>query len=819
MSCYREGVPKTLPAVLRFAAHAPDTGGSLGRARASALARHHRDCEGRSPRLLIACLFFLVCFALLMSLTATARAAVCPAGGATNPAAPQATFLYSYRVAFNAPARLAVDAADRVYIADPKTGRIVVRDAEGRVVHAQTDLGAPSSVAVDGQDRIYVGDGTAGKVTVYSRDWAPLFLLGQGDGEFTQPGDIAVDNATGNVYVTDTKAHRVNVYGGDGKWLRSFGEEGRRDGQFNHPSGVFVTADAVLVADQRNGRIQRFDLDGNFCAVLGRRSVNYPQGIWVDNSGRILVADAFQGHVVVLDDNGNKLGVIGEFGDAQGKLRTPQDVVMDSYGRLFVTSANGARVDIFGISPYSDPERYVPATVQILPGQLDRAQTGGTVTGLIEMPGYPLSSMVTGSVTANGVPAVSGSWLIGDNNRNGTLDVLVNFSGDALLATLPTSDYAPVTVRGGVGAMLFEATATVAVAYTVGNDDIDAAADGSDVAAADDDADGVVNGQDLCAGSGGSQAVDGSGCSIAQYCPAAGGAWENHGQYVTCVRRYVRQFVDAGVLSAREGRALVVAARGSGGRGARVALRRAQRAGAVAGAAASASLAAVPSATAVAGGGEAVATGGVLQNILGYLGFRFDAPASDTVTDAAVDVSAVPHTEGGAGQPPASNDAQTSETQASEPVKTAEDLPEDQGDTDTAQSDQAAEPVADADGDGVSDYTDMCPGSDAQDAIDTNGCSVVQLCACDSQSTGTPRDTHRRYVACVSQNADVFVAAGLLSERHRSDLVDSAAAASCGAPGGETASDDTRDRERQRRLAMRRGESPSWTGYTEGGAK
>ncbi len=335
---------------------------------------------------LIACLPILSCLALLNPLSSLAQTANCPAVGEAPPA-PQVTYLRSYRVSFHSPARLAVDADDRVYITDPLKGRIVVRDSEGRVVHEQKGLGFPNSVAVDGQGRIYVGDKASGAVTVHTPDWEPLFTLGQGHGEFAQPGDIAIDRATGHAYVTDTNAHRVKVYGSDGQWLRSFGEQGSGNGQFNHPSGVYVTADAVLVADQGNRRIQRFDPDGNFCAVLARRRVNYPQGIWVDGSERILVADAFQGNVRVLDQNGLELDHIGGFGDAKGDMRIPLDLAMDRFGRLFVSSANGARVDMFGVSAYTDPEVYVPATVDITPKQLDRAQTGITVTGLIEVPG------------------------------------------------------------------------------------------------------------------------------------------------------------------------------------------------------------------------------------------------------------------------------------------------------------------------------------------------------------------------------------------------------------------------------------------------
>ncbi len=826
MSYYREGVPKPLSAVVRNAAHASDPGSSLGRSRTSFPVYRNVRCDHQHnfATALAACLFFLFCVALLSSFGSIAWAAGCAAVGASPPA-PQVTFLRSYRVSFNSPARLAVDADDQVYVADPINGRIVVRGADGRVVHQQNDLGFPNSVAVDSQGRIYVGDRNAGAVTVYTPGWQPLLVLGQGDGEFQLPGDIAIHATSGNVYVTDTDAHMVKVYDANGRPLRSFGGEGVGDGQLINPSGIFVAGDNVLVADHGNKRLQRFDLDGNYCAALYANSLTNPQGIWADSAGRIYVADAFQGQVMVLDGGGVQIDVLGGFGQRPGQLRTPLDVVMDAAGRLFVSSATSGRVDIFGVAPYTDPERYAPATVRIAPGQLDRGQAGSTVTGLIEVPGYPLSQVSVGSITANGVPAKVSPLLIGDNNRNGKPDVLVNFSGDALLATLPTAAQTTVTVRGSVGVMQFEAADVVAVVHTVANDDNDG--DG-DVVVADDDADGVVNNQDACAGSDAQQPVDASGCSIAQYCPAAGpavgGYWRNHRQYVACVQQQARLFVNAGLISATQGRAVVTAAKAPGNRGANVARSQVREAGTVFGRAISRAPSGPPPSARAAvrshASSDAVQTGGVLQGILGYLGYEFDEPTTDPVVDDAAEQSLtpLPDTENADLSPDPGSEK--TEQSGREVAKAAEDAPAG-NDKDAAQSAQQepSEPaVSDSDRDGVSDYADMCPGSDAEDAVDTTGCSVVQLCPCDSQPTDRPWHTHRQYVACVADNADAFATTGLVSERQRAGLIDDAVTSSCGAANNEMASAQ-RDRDGQQHAAARHSVRRKGDRDNEGGAQ
>jgi hypothetical protein len=61
-------------------------------------------------------------------------------------------------------------------------------------------------------------------VEVYDADYTYLFKLGTGDGEFSQPNDIAIDS-TDKVYVVDKGEHTVKIYNSDGTYSTSFGIE------------------------------------------------------------------------------------------------------------------------------------------------------------------------------------------------------------------------------------------------------------------------------------------------------------------------------------------------------------------------------------------------------------------------------------------------------------------------------------------------------------------------------------------------------------------------------------------------------------------
>ncbi|MEW6320629.1 MAG: DUF642 domain-containing protein [Acidobacteriota bacterium] len=82
--------------------------------------------------------------------------------------------------------------------------------------------------------------------------------------------------------------------------------------------------------------------------------------------------------------------------------------------------------------------------------------------------------------------------------------------------------------------------------------------------ALDGDADGVPDRRDRCGTTPAGSVVNADGCSVPDLCPcagpAAGGAWRNHGRYVSCTALAARNFVQAGRITSRQASALVSAA-------------------------------------------------------------------------------------------------------------------------------------------------------------------------------------------------------------------------------------------------------------------
>ena len=68
---------------------------------------------------------------------------------------------------------------------------------------------------------------------------------GSGEGMFKYPKGVAVSDRD-EIVVTDQLNHRVQVFDGNGTFLRSFGHKGENDGEFNHPAGIAINKDRQI---------------------------------------------------------------------------------------------------------------------------------------------------------------------------------------------------------------------------------------------------------------------------------------------------------------------------------------------------------------------------------------------------------------------------------------------------------------------------------------------------------------------------------------------------------------------------------------------
>ena len=174
---------------------------------------------------------------------------------------------------------------------------------------------------------------------------------GSAPGQFAEPRGIAVD-AHGSVYVADTKNHRIQVFDGTGRFLRSMGAKGNGDGQLNEPNGVAVDENGdVWVADTWNNRIVQFAADGRFQKAFADpdKALFGPRGILVSR-GTVYVTDTGNKRVIRFDRQGRHIGDWGSDGNHPGQFVEPVGIAADAAGRIAIADTGNHRVQVF------DPE-------------------------------------------------------------------------------------------------------------------------------------------------------------------------------------------------------------------------------------------------------------------------------------------------------------------------------------------------------------------------------------------------------------------------------------------------------------------------------
>lgn len=187
---------------------------------------------------------------------------------------------------------------------------------------------------------------TAPKVLHASAVWGGP---GSRPGRFNEPRDLDVDGA-GNIYVVDSKNHRVQKLSPEGKVLHVWGSKGNGPGQFQDPCGIAVGPDgSVYVADTWNHRIQKFDADGQFLKQWTASDPGFwgPRGVAVSPEGQVFVTDTGNKRIVVFTADGDYVRSWGSDGSQPGQLIEPVGIAIDPQGRVVVADTGNHRLQFF----------------------------------------------------------------------------------------------------------------------------------------------------------------------------------------------------------------------------------------------------------------------------------------------------------------------------------------------------------------------------------------------------------------------------------------------------------------------------------------
>jgi NHL repeat len=243
-----------------------------------------------------------------------------------------------------------VDRDDNIWIADKGSDMVIKFNPEGRVLMV---FGRKLEASDEGTEPLR----------------HPKPPLPPVDGMFRQVTDMAWD-AAGNTYISDGYINsRVAKIDKDGNWLKSWGEPGDGPGQFNTPHSIAVDAQGrVYVADRGNRRVQVFDGEGKFLrqitidvpvdpdalpaignkprAITGAMAPGAPWAICITpGTNQVLfTSDGYPGRIYKLTLDGKVLGMLGESGKQLKQFGWIHEIACPSETELYVAELLNWRV-------------------------------------------------------------------------------------------------------------------------------------------------------------------------------------------------------------------------------------------------------------------------------------------------------------------------------------------------------------------------------------------------------------------------------------------------------------------------------------------
>ena len=265
---------------------------------------------------------------------------------------------------FTTPAGVAVDGNGTVYISDSSQRGIVFIETPSGGSYTQNEYNFASNdpvserpilqgLAIDGAGNLYYSDGYGELVQQFTLNngaeiSSNLVAYPQQGNGLSDPQGLAADS-TGNVFIVDTGNNRVveEIYSSGNTYNQPAGSELQTvvASGLNAPEGVAVDASGkVYIADTGNNRILLETPTGGGAfsqSVLFNSGLSAPAGVAVDNVGDVFISDTGNKRVLVelLSGGSYTQSVVPISG-----LGSPQGIAVDASGNLFVADATSGNV-------------------------------------------------------------------------------------------------------------------------------------------------------------------------------------------------------------------------------------------------------------------------------------------------------------------------------------------------------------------------------------------------------------------------------------------------------------------------------------------
>ena len=233
------------------------------------------------------------------------------------------------------------------------------------------ELNNPRGIAIHYKTgNIYITDSGNHRVQVFSCNGDYIFMFSK---KMNEPVGICIFQ--NKVFVTQWGTHCINMYELEGKLIKSVGSKGNGRTQFDIPNGLDVSDrnNNIYVCDCQNHRIQILTEELKYHSMLGIDMLEYPRDVKVTRD-RVLVLDGSDPCMFVFNSDHvltNRLITSGVGKQTNSACRFDIDreynIIMSDYANhcVYVFNQKGEQIHKFGKEGQGIGEFYKPCGIAL----------------------------------------------------------------------------------------------------------------------------------------------------------------------------------------------------------------------------------------------------------------------------------------------------------------------------------------------------------------------------------------------------------------------------------------------------------------------
>ena len=254
-------------------------------------------------------------------------------------------FVRPVAIAVRGPYLYIADAGlQRLFRYEPSTDRLVVLKELRDLVAG----GEVSDIFVASDFSYYLADGNGGRIYQFDPDGNQVRVI-EDHIDIGRPVGVAVDEASGTMYIADGFNDDVLVYNRAGGLEGAIGARGQGDGRFLGIMAMTLGRAGVYVGTRfGEERVQLMGYDGAFLKAFQRDTVIFPTSIAVDRAERAFVSDYLADNIKVFVD-GELVDTLGGHGSAPGRFKRIADLAADG-NLLYVADSLNGRIQMLPLS-------------------------------------------------------------------------------------------------------------------------------------------------------------------------------------------------------------------------------------------------------------------------------------------------------------------------------------------------------------------------------------------------------------------------------------------------------------------------------------